>query len=276
MNSSGTEKIKVNDGGVGLSYPMLARSNYTAWAIKMKVFMQAHAVWEAIDPKDPKAKVEERTYKIALAAIYQGIPKDMLLSIAEKTTTKDVWEAIKIMCLGADRVKKAKVQTLKSDFESLKMKDSENLDEFCMKLNNLVANIRALGEVIEESYVVKKLLRAVPAKFLQIASTIEQFGDLESMSVEEAVWSLKAHEERLKGQTEPVGGQLLLTEEEWLKEREEGQLLFTREEWLRRSNTRNRNNSGDNRAKDGPRFGRDRSKERCFNCFGYGHYAAEY
>lgn len=63
----------------------------------------------------------------------------------------------------------------------------------------MVTNIRALGETIDESYVVKKLLRAVPTKFLQIASTIEQFGNLESMSVEEAVGSLKAHEERLGG-----------------------------------------------------------------------------
>ncbi|XP_074326821.1 uncharacterized protein LOC141664765 [Apium graveolens] len=104
------------------------------------------------------------------------------------------------MCLGAERVKKAKVQTLKADFESLKMKNGEPLDDFYLKLNGLVANIRALGESVEESYVVKKLLRAVPAKFLQIASTIEQFGDLDTISVEEAIGSLKAHEERLKAE----------------------------------------------------------------------------
>ncbi|XP_074328471.1 uncharacterized protein LOC141666381 [Apium graveolens] len=51
-----------------------------------------------------------------------------------------------------------------------------------------------------ESYVVKKLLRAVPSKFLQIASTIEQFGKLEEMSIEEVIGSLKVHGERLRGQ----------------------------------------------------------------------------
>lgn len=76
-----------------------------------------------------------------------------------------------------------------------------------MRLNGLVTNIRALGENIEEPYVVKKLLRAVPSKFLQIASTIEQFGNLKTMTVEETVGSLKAHEERLKGQVENSGGQ---------------------------------------------------------------------
>ncbi|XP_074328237.1 uncharacterized protein LOC141666142 [Apium graveolens] len=207
---------KIKEGGVGLNNPMLARSNYTAWAIKMKVFMEAHAVWDAVEPKDPKTKVVEITDKFVLAAIYQAIPEDMVLSLAEKTTTKEAWDAIKTLCLGADRVKKA-----------------------------------------------------------TIASTIEQFSDLESMSVEEAVGSLKAHEERLKGQSEPSGGQLLLIEEEWLKkEKIEGQLLFTREEWLKRSNSRGKNSGNETRVREENRGFQDRSKVRCFNCLIYGHYAA--
>lgn len=117
--------------------------------------------------------IDDRTDKIALAMIYQGIPEEMLLSFAEKKKAKEAWEAIKTLCQGADKVKKAWVQTLKTEFESLAMKENEQIDDFCMKLSGLVTNIRALGEKVEESYVVKKLLRAVPSKFLQITSTIE-------------------------------------------------------------------------------------------------------
>lgn len=60
------------------------------------------------------------------------------------------------------------------------MKESKSLDDFCMKLNESVTNIRALGKKIEKAYVVKKLLHAIPTKFLQIASTIEQFGNIET------------------------------------------------------------------------------------------------
>lgn len=165
------------------------------------------------------------------------------------------------MYQGVDKVKEAKVQTLKVEFESLSMKDSEQLDDFCMRMNGIVTHIRALGEEVKEAYVVKKLLRAVPSKFLQIASAIEQFGNLETMTVDETIGSLKAHEERIKGKSETPGNQLMLTEEEWAKkESEDGKLLLTREEWLRRSKTRG---------------GRDKSKVRCFNCGVYGHYAAE-
>lgn len=260
----------------GLSYPMLTKSNYTAWAMKMKVFMQAHGVWEAIESKDPRAVIEDKVDKRAMAIIYQGIPEDLLLSIADKKTSKDAWDAIKTVHLGADKVKKAKAQTLRAEFESLTMKETEQLDDFCLKLNGLVTNIRALGEKIEETYVVKKLLRAVPTKFLQIASAIEQFGNLETMSVEEVVGSLRAHEERLRGQKENEGGQqLLLTEEEWnKKENKDGQLLLTREEWLKRSKGGMRNNT-DVGGRTFVRSARDRTKIRCFNCGAYGHFAVE-
>lgn len=46
---------------------------------------------------------------------------------------------------------------------------------------------------------------------------MEQFGNLETMSVEEAMGSLKAHEERTKGRNETSEGKLMLTEEEWQK-----------------------------------------------------------
>lgn len=126
---------KANGSGIGLSYPMLTKTNYAAWAQKMKVFMQAHGVWEAIEPVDPKTVVEDKIDKRALAVIYQGIPEDLLLVLADKKTSKEAWNAVKTMSLGADKVKKAKAQTLRGEFESLSMKDSEQLDDFYMKLH---------------------------------------------------------------------------------------------------------------------------------------------
>ncbi|XP_074326853.1 uncharacterized protein LOC141664799 [Apium graveolens] len=176
----------------------------------------------------------------------------------------------------------ARVQTFKAEFEAMIMKESDSLDEFYLKLNGVVTNIRALGESVDESYVVKKLLRVVPTKFLQIASTIEQFGNLETLTVEKTIGSLKAHEERLKGQTDSDGNQLLLTREEWSKrEQEDSKLLLTREEWMRQSNKaegsqgqRYRGNN-ENRGKDEGRCVRDKSKIICFNCSVYEHFDVE-
>ncbi|XP_074341853.1 uncharacterized protein LOC141679248 [Apium graveolens] len=262
------EELKSKNGSVTLSYPMLSKTNYTAWSLKIRVYMLAHGIWEAVEPTDEKTVIEDKTDKVALAAIYQAILEDILLSIAEKKMARGAWEAIRTMCLGADRVRKARVQTLKSEFENLCMKDTETIDEFCIRLNGLVTNIRTLGETVVESYVMKKILRAAPSKFLQITSAIEQFGNLDEMSIEETVGSLKAYEERLRGQSENSNGQLLLTEDEWTKrENNEGQLLLTREEWLKRRPQKPRGTSSYQGI-------RDKSKVKCFNCHNYGHFAA--
>ncbi|XP_074362429.1 uncharacterized protein LOC141702704 [Apium graveolens] len=143
--------------------------DFALFGMKNNEIKKAHGVWEAISPKDPKTTVvEDKVDKIALAAIYHGIPEDVLLSIADKETAKEAWDAIKVTCQGAERVKTVKVQTLKTEFESMMMKDTEIVDHFSMKLTGLVTNIRELGEEVAESYVVKKLFRAVPSKFLQL------------------------------------------------------------------------------------------------------------
>lgn len=206
LRSVTMEAGKSKGGSMGLSYPMLSRTNYTTWSMKMRVIMQAHGVWDAVEPSDPKIAADERADKVALAMMYQSIPEEMLLSLAEKKKAKDAWEALRTMCQGAERAKAAKIQTLKSEFEVLNMKSTEHLEDYCMKITGIVTNIRALGEEIKEAYVVKKLMRSVVPKFLQIASTMEQFGNLETMTMEEAISSLKAHEERTRGQAENTGG----------------------------------------------------------------------
>ncbi|XP_074355921.1 uncharacterized protein LOC141695582 [Apium graveolens] len=208
----------------------------------MKVIMKAQGVWCTIEQKDPKGAVDEKIVQVALAAIYQGVPEDVLLSIADKETAKEAWEVIKMMCMGVEKVKEAKVQTLKGEFSSLIMKEMDKIEGFCMKLSEIVTNIRVLGEIMEESGVVRKILRAIPDKFHQIASNIEQFGDVKGMTVEEVVGRFKAHEERMKGRSESVDGQLLLTS---LNQRPRGGSF------------------------------RDKGRIKCYNCNTMGHYAAE-
>jgi hypothetical protein len=91
------------------------------------------------------------------------------------------------------------------------MKESESVDDFVAWLATIVNKIRALGEKFEETYAVKKFLCVVPNKFLQIASTIEQFGDLKTMTVEEVIGRMKAHEEPLGGIGDAGEEHLLLT-----------------------------------------------------------------
>ncbi|KAL8155018.1 hypothetical protein AgCh_000406 [Apium graveolens] len=93
------EKTKLKDGIIGLSYPILARGNYTAWDLKIKAFMKADEVWNVVEvSKEDKSTVDEKQDQIALAAKYQSISEDVLLSVAEKETAREAWKAIRTMC----------------------------------------------------------------------------------------------------------------------------------------------------------------------------------
>lgn len=59
--------------------------------------------------------------KLARACLFGAVPDDVLQQIAKKKTAKEAWESLKTRCLSVERVKKARVQTLKSDFKDLRI-----------------------------------------------------------------------------------------------------------------------------------------------------------
>jgi hypothetical protein len=131
------------------------------------------------------------------------------------------------------------------------MSYAESVDDFAAKFTSLVGRIRELGDPMEEKYVVKKLLRVVSKKYINVASSIGLFCDVNKMSMEEAFGSLKAHEELLKGQEEEGG---------------EERLLMTRGHGSPRGR-------GRGRGRDGGR--KDKSEIECYNCHDLGHFAWE-
>nr|GEU83935.1 ribonuclease H-like domain, reverse transcriptase, RNA-dependent DNA polymerase [Tanacetum cinerariifolium] len=61
-----------------------------------------------------------------------------------------------------ERVQQARLQTLKSDFEMLHMKEDEIIDTFTAKLTTLLNKAASLGHTIEDETLVQKLLNAIP------------------------------------------------------------------------------------------------------------------
>jgi hypothetical protein len=138
----------------------------------------------------------------AMSCLNRSVPQEMWTTLGRKNTVKEAWEAVKTMRLGADRVKEVNAQKLLQEFENISFKDGETVDDFGMRINNLVANLKALGETVDEPRVVKKFLRVIPAKFAPVVVSIEMFCDLKTMTVEELVGRLRAAEERMEEKVE--------------------------------------------------------------------------
>lgn len=73
-----------------------------------------------------------------------------------------------------------------------------------------------MGEKVEESCLLKKILSVLPPRYNQIACLIEMSLDLSKMSVEEIVARLHMAEDRcgIEAAADGIGG-LLLIEEQW-------------------------------------------------------------
>jgi hypothetical protein len=99
---------------------------------------------------------------MALDAITSTVPQEMLASLAVKTTAAEAWEAVRSLQISSEAVRNARAQRLRTEFESIRFKEGEAVDDFTMRLSSLVAELGTLGEVIKEQQVVQKLLRVVP------------------------------------------------------------------------------------------------------------------
>ena len=74
---------------------------------------------------------------------------------------------------GMVKVKTAKLQLMRRDFEFICMKESDTIDSFFTLLIGLVTQMRSHGETIEERIMVEKVLRSLPSRFDVIVTTIE-------------------------------------------------------------------------------------------------------
>ena len=84
------------------------------------------------------------------------------------------------------------------EFENLKMKDQEVIDNFANKLSEYASRAASLGSVMEETKLVKKFLNGLSKCFIHMVASIEQVVDLKCISYDDVVGRLKAYEERIK------------------------------------------------------------------------------
>ena len=120
-------------------------------------------IWDTIDPGGDKVKRSRD--RQAMAGILRSVPQEMWQLLGAKKTVKEAWEAVRSMRVGADRIKEANAQRLLKEFENIKFKDSEMVDEFALRIGALAADLRTSSETVDDARVVKKMLRVLPQRY---------------------------------------------------------------------------------------------------------------
>ena len=120
----------------------------------MKLKMQSCYLWDVIEDED----VDYHDDRSALEAICSGVPQEMVPTLATKASAKEAWEAIRTMCIGDDRVRKSTAQSLHAEYEQIAFCDGESIEDFALRLFNLVQQLAILGDPEPELKVVAKYL----------------------------------------------------------------------------------------------------------------------
>ena len=150
---------------------MLFRSNARAFLCAID-----ESVWDSIEngyvkPTTAKSEWDKAALLLANAnskainAIFCGVSLDDFHRISNVKTTKEAWMILETTYEGTKKVKDTKLQMLTTRFEELKMGDDETFDSFYGKFNDIVIVKLNLEEKIEDSKVVRKILRSLPESF---------------------------------------------------------------------------------------------------------------
>jgi hypothetical protein len=119
-------------------------------------------------------------------------------------SAKEIWEKLRNIYEGDSKVKAAKLQTYRGQFEQLKMKKDEDITSYFLRVDETVNAIIGLGEEIEESIIVQKVLRSLPMRFNPKISALEERSDLNSISMDELHAIFTAYEMRTEQENPDV------------------------------------------------------------------------
>jgi hypothetical protein len=194
--------------------PVLNGLNHSTWVSKMKVFLSCHECLEIVEDGVTLLKVEDqdaldrdarRTYTEvvkkntkSLWLIFQGVDESIFPKIEGKSTAKGAWDTLMNIYQGTKKVKTVKLQTLRRNFETMSMKDTETVDQFMTSVKHLVHQIRSQGEDIPDQKIVEKVLRSLPEKFNMVVVAIKESKDLTMFTIDQLMGSLLSHEARLQ------------------------------------------------------------------------------
>ncbi|KAA0036683.1 Retrovirus-related Pol polyprotein from transposon TNT 1-94 [Cucumis melo var. makuwa] len=89
-----------------------------------------------------------------------------------------------------------RVLNLIREFKLQKMKETESIKEYSVKLLDIANQIRLLGSEFKDSRIVEKILVSVPEKFEASISALEHTKDLTQITLAEILNALQAQEQR--------------------------------------------------------------------------------
>jgi hypothetical protein len=172
-------------------------------------------------------------------------------------TAKAMWDKLISNYEGNEKVKDAKLQPYRLQFEQLKMNEDEIVNKIFLRVEELVNSMKGLGEKIEDVLLVQKILRSLPDRFNPKVSAIEKLNDLKTLSIDQLLETLTAYEMRISKDKSTTREASFKADKNEDSRADEIEAKFVR------------------RLKKGSRKYQGKFPFKCFNCGKIGHFASK-
>jgi hypothetical protein len=245
--------------------PIFNGTNFAFWKVRMRTYLMSLGadVWEVVETGYTKPtvflskdeKLEFTFNAKAMNAILSGLAESEFVKVMNLQTAKEMWEKLISSYEGNEKVKDAKLQTHRRRFEQLRMNEDENISKFFLRVDEMVNAMRGLGETIDDSLLVQKILRSLPERFNPKVSAIEEMSELKTLSLDQLLGTLTAYEMRISTDQNSSREASFKAEKSTGSELDEIEAKFVR------------------RLKTGSGKYNGKLPFKCFNCGKVGHFA---
>eukprot|EP00253_Pinus_taeda_P022119 PITA_22119 len=151
--------------------PIFDGTNFVYWKVRVTTYLQSLGteVWDIIDTG-------------------YTFPSATPMDLAEKKQFETNANAVNTLlgCLLQSefvKVKRAKLQTLRMQYENLRMYNDESVANYFLRIDEIVNCMKNLGEEIKEVVVVEKVLISLSPKFESKVFAIEEKENLQKITM---------------------------------------------------------------------------------------------
>ena len=196
--------------------PVFTGENFDLWKLKLKTYFISQKLWDIVQsgytkPDNIETLSEEERKKLedseqkdaqALFVLQQAVGETIARRIMDAETAKRAWDILEEEFEGNEQVRSVKLHYLRREFETIKMKESETIEEYYGRIKEIVNKMKLYGKEIKEKRVVEKILITLTEKYDSIVASIETSSDPSSLSISKLVGLLGAHEARLNNRVD--------------------------------------------------------------------------
>eukprot|EP00253_Pinus_taeda_P029759 PITA_29759 len=190
--------------------PIFDGSNFVYWNLRTTTYLQSFGtnVWEIVEggytflsaiPIDTTGKKQYETNAKAVNTLLGSLSQSKFVKVMQLKTAKEIWDKIVLSYEGDNQVKRAKLQSLRIQYDTLKMHNDESIANYFLRIDEIVNCMKNLGEEIKEVTLVEKVLRSLSTKFESKVSATEKKQDLQSITMTQLHGILTAFEMRKGG-----------------------------------------------------------------------------